>query len=220
MFHRGWFWMHATDARLAEHVVGVIRDYGVARVGELDRAALDQLSERGRWAGLVAELTAGTLEQLVRVRQLVPTLPVLAVLRATQVGSLNALTAHGIEAVVAPVDARSITGFVQRAFAASFFPDDRVARLVAELAVRCKLTPREVQVLSFCLGNEPRTRVRRRLGISENTLKTQIKGLLRKCNERSVDALAKNVLRAALLQDRQALLVTPVAPWLPLANAG
>jgi hypothetical protein len=43
--------------------------------------------------------------------------------------------------------------------------------------------------------------VRKRLGISENTLKCQVKGLLRKCGERNMDALAKNILRTALLSD-------------------
>jgi DNA-binding CsgD family transcriptional regulator len=79
------------------------------------------------------------------------------------------------------------------------------------------LTGREVQLLSYCLADEPRARVRRRLGISENTLKTQVKALLRKCGERNVDALAKNVLRAALLSSSQQPLVEPIAPWLPVS---
>ena len=79
-----------------------------------------------------------------------------------------------------------------------------------------ELTPREVQIISFSLGNEPRIRMRKRLGISENTLKSQIKGLLRKCNERNVDSLAKNILRAALLVDKP-LDAAVIAPWLPLA---
>jgi hypothetical protein len=53
--------------------------------------------------------------------------------------------------------------------------------------------------VSYCLGDEPRARVRRRLGITENTLKSQIRGLLRKCGERNLDALAKNLLRNALV---------------------
>ena len=63
-----------------------------------------------------------------------------------------------------------------------------VARVVSELAQARALSAREVQILTYCLGNEPRKRVRRRLGIAENTLKTQIRSLLRKCDERSVDA--------------------------------
>jgi DNA-binding CsgD family transcriptional regulator len=73
-----------------------------------------------------------------------------------------------------------------------------VSEAVRGLAARQKLTPRELQLLVYALGDEPRARVRRRLGISENTLKTEIRGLIRKCGARNADALAKQVLREAL----------------------
>ncbi len=62
------------------------------------------------------------------------------------------------------------------------------------------LTSREVQLMAYALGDEPRKQVMRRLGITENTLKTQVRALLRKCGERSMDGLAKNVLRQALIE--------------------
>ena len=92
-----------------------------------------------------------------------------------------------------------------------------MARLVEGLAQRCQLTAREVQLVSYCLANESRALVRKRLGITENTLKTQVRGLLRKCNERNVDSLAKNLLRAALLLDGPTRRAEPLAPWLPVA---
>jgi DNA-binding CsgD family transcriptional regulator len=88
---------------------------------------------------------------------------------------------------------------VQRALANSFVPCERVSSTIAHMAETRALTAREVQLVSYCLGDEPRARVRRRLGITENTLKSQIRGLLRKCGERNLDALAKNLLRSALV---------------------
>jgi DNA-binding NarL/FixJ family response regulator len=124
---------------------------------------------------------------------------VLALLADSDRAVLNTLQERGAEVALLPVHAPNVVSFAQRALSACFLPHDGVARAVAHLAQTQGLSAREVQILTFCLGNEPRERVRRRLGIEENTLKTQIKSLLRKCNERSVDALAKNVLRSALL---------------------
>jgi DNA-binding CsgD family transcriptional regulator len=98
-----------------------------------------------------------------------------------------------------PLSQPILTSFVQRALTHNFVPSDRVARIIARMAESRRLTAREVQLLGYCLGDEPRARVRRRLGITENTLKTQVRGLLRKCGERNLDALAKNVLRSALV---------------------
>ena len=72
---------------------------------------------------------------------------------------------------------------------------------------------REVQLIGFALQHVPRAQMRNELGITENTLKTQIKGLLRKCGERSLDALAKNILRAALLEVSPGRAGHYCAPW-------
>jgi DNA-binding NarL/FixJ family response regulator len=216
MFHRGWFWLHTGSSVLEEHVVGITRHYGVLRTGTLDEASAEIARDPRRWAGLITQVS-GHVFAIEALRRRAPTLPVLALVDTPQPALVNLLQSRGVEIAALPLDAPRLTAFVQRAFASSFLPDERVAGLVQGLAERAQLTAREVQIISFCLGNEPRLRVRKRLGISENTLKTQIKGLLKKCNERNVDSLAKNILRAALLVDRSDLAV-PLAPWLPLAS--
>ena len=96
-----------------------------------------------------------------------------------------------------------------------------MARTIAHMATSRGLTAREVQLLDYCLGDEPRARVRRRLGITENTLMTQIRGLLRKCGERNLDALAKNVLRSMLGSVAANDPATePTQPMLSLASVG
>lgn len=219
MFHRGWFLISARDPHLALEAARVVRRFGVARVQPSAEGAPELLAASARWAGCIVEYHAFEEASLMRLREVAPLLPVLVMLREADTRILNRVQSAGMEVVIAPVGEPNLTAFVQRAFAAGFLPDERVARLVSHLAEVRELTAREVQILSFSLGDEPRSRIRRRLGITENTLKTQIRGLLRKCGERNVDALAKNVLRAALLGERPAYEERPVAAWFPQVHS-
>ena len=220
MFHRGWFLISVGDPMLSQQLTRVVSAYGVASCEPLGPKSLEHLVSSRRWAGCIADASSSNLSFLSALRTRAPSLPVLMALRVCDLTSVNRLQSLNVESVVMPVPEPNLVGFVQRAFAASFLPDDRVARMVSPLAAERDLTARELQLLAFSLGNEPRERVRRRLGIQENTLKTQIRGLLRKCGERSVDSLAKNVLRAALLSEKPALsCVPPVSPWLLTARS-
>jgi DNA-binding NarL/FixJ family response regulator len=198
-FDRGWFLVDIPHARLSEQVVRIMQRYGVVqvRVGELEASALMRPPVRA--AGVVLASGTRELARLERVRALAPQTPMLALIEEPERDLLNALQRHGIEVAWLPLQPANVMSFAQRALCTSFLPHGGVARAVSHLAQTKKLTAREVQILSYSLGSEPRSRVRRRLGVAENTLKTQIRSLLRKCDERSVDALAKNLLRAALL---------------------
>ena len=198
-------------------LASVIRHYGVVRPGPLDAAADEMARDPARWAGVITDAEHTPFKVLEAVRTSFPQIPVMALLDEAHHARVNTLQTRGVELAVMPIDEARVTAFVQRAFASCFLPDERVARLVEGLAQRCQLTAREVQLVSYCLANESRALVRKRLGITENTLKTQVRGLLRKCNERNVDSLAKNLLRAALLLDGPARNVEPIAPWLPVA---
>jgi DNA-binding CsgD family transcriptional regulator len=220
MFHRGWFLVGAQDRHLSSVATQVIQRFGVARIEPFHPGFADALCDSTRWAGCIVEHSARDEAHVIALRTRAPLLPLMVVLREGCPGLINRLQSKDIEVCVLPVQEPGVTSFVQRAFTSGFLPDEQVARLVAHLAETRGLTPREVQLLVFSLGDEPRERVRRRLGISENTLKTQIRSLLRKCAERNVDSLAKNVLRAALLTGRPPRFGTaePVAPWLALAK--
>jgi len=220
MFHRGWFLISVSDPRLSQQVVRVVSGYGVASCEPLNESSVAQLVGSRRWAGCITDSQPRNLVHIASIRSRAPALPLLVALTPADTAPINQLQAHDVEVVVMPVPEPNLVGFVQRALASGFLPDDRVSRLVHHLATERGLTAREVQLLTFSLGNEPRERVRRRLGIGENTLKTQIRGLLRKCGERSVDGLAKNLLRAALLSEKPPTAeLQPVAPWLVTARS-
>lgn len=217
MFHRGWFHVAVEDAWLREQVCNIVASYGTARVTTGDR-----IIDHARYAGAIAEWGPGFDDWLRTLRAASPTLPALVFIPAQQLFRMNELHARSVEVALQPLHIGQLMAFVQRSLAHSCLPHDGVARMVAHVASARGLTSREVQLLSFCLADEPRARIRRRLGISENTLKTQVKALLRKCNERNVDALAKNVLRAALLERlpaSAAAFTEPVAPWFPAQGA-
>lgn len=198
MFQRGWFHVDVSQRASLEQVLSVVRQYAPTRVQPLSEQVLFELAQQGRFAGLIVEVKPETSAWIARALDQVPNLPTLALLPSAERTAINTLQARGVAAAVLPLSLPMLVSFVQRALTHNFVPSERVARTITRLAELRRLTAREVQLLDYCLGDEPRARVRRRLGISENTLKTQIRGLLRKCGERNLDALAKNVLRSAL----------------------
>ncbi|MDB4971739.1 MAG: Two-component nitrogen fixation transcriptional regulator FixJ [Myxococcaceae bacterium] len=199
MFQRGWFHIDVKRQELLPDLLGVVRQYGPARVKPLSTEVVAELARDGRFAGLIVQLGGDTMGWLERVLLEAPGLPVLALLERNDRSDINHLQARGITTLLLPLQMSNTVSFVQRALTHNFVPSPRVGAMIAHLAETRMLTAREVQLVSYCLGDEPRALVRRRLGITENTLKSQIRGLLRKCGERNLDALAKNVLRSALI---------------------
>jgi DNA-binding NarL/FixJ family response regulator len=214
VFHKGWFQIAVSDEPLGDALRRVLVQYGTVKFARIEAGAWPEVSAGPRYAGVIGELSHGFEAWVERMREAAPGLPALALAHRIEPALLNGLAARGIEVALLPLHAPQLVSFVQRALASNFLPHERVARVVAYLAETRQLTAREVQLLTYCLGDEPRARVRRRLGITENTLKTQIKALLRKCGERNVDSLGKNVLRAALLE-QGTCADEPLAPWFP-----
>lgn len=199
MFQRGWFHIDVKQTDLVAEFAPVVRQYGPTRCAPLNAQVIDELAQPGRFAGAIVQVHPDNFEPLELLIARAPALPVLALLGPAQRSLLNMLTARGITCAVLPLQSAVVVNFVQRALTHNFVPNARVVSTIAHLAETRALTAREVQLVSYCLGDEPRARVRRRLGITENTLKSQIRGLLRKCGERNLDSLAKNVLRTSLL---------------------
>jgi DNA-binding NarL/FixJ family response regulator len=215
VFHRGWFQVAVRSPGVSEELLRVLTQYSTARIATAESAVWPELGQVERYAGVIAEVGVGFDDWCARIRSASPCLPVLAIVPRLDAGLFARLQARSIEVAVIPLHVPQLITFVQRSLASAFLPSDRVGRMVSFVAEARGLTGREVQLLSYCLADEPRSRVRRRLGISENTLKTQVKALLRKCGERNVDSLAKNVLRAALLAPSGQASAQPLAPWYP-----
>lgn len=204
---RGFFLLVARDDALAQAVSEPIQRYSVVRRARCYRDAVPMLAPRTRWSGVIVDLDgfdADPIFALRCLREASPLVPVLALASQVDATLVNGLHAQRGELVLKPVGDGNLVSFVQRALVSGWLPDERVAAWVAQLAQVRGLTPREVQLVAYALGNESRQRVMRRLGITENTLKTQVRSLLRKCDARSMDALAKAVLRDALVFETSA----------------
>jgi len=204
MFQRGYFLVLVPDDGLAETVLEPVQRYSVTRRATSVAEALELLTDAERWSGVIVDLDslgADGFGAVVRVRQAYPLMPMLLLSGGPTAELINRVHAMRAELVCKPVSADNLVSFVQRALVNGWLPDERVSAWVDELSKRQGLTAREVQLMAYALGNEPRGQVMRRLGITENTLKTQVRALLRKCGARSMDELAKNVLRDALLFD-------------------
>ncbi len=204
MFQRGFFLLVIRDDGLAMALSEPMQRYSVVRRARSARDAIPMLVPRALWSGLVIDLDsveAPAIDTLARIRAAHPLVPILALASSATGALVNALHAQRAELVMKPVGEANIVSFVQRALVCGWLPDERVAAWVDELARRNHLTAREVQLMAYALGDESRAQVMRRLGITENTLKTQVRALLRKCGARSMDTLAKNVLREALVFD-------------------
>jgi len=200
VFQRAWFHVSAEDGREAAHVAGLVQRFATVRIVCGPSASALGPLEPPRFAGaiLVVATSEGALARASALRQGAPSLPMLALLPELRAECVDALQALGVEVASARAHPASVIAFVQRALAVHFAGSPRVAGVVRQLAAERGLTPRELQLLVYALGDEPRARIRRRLGISENTLKSEVRGLIRKCGARNSDALAKHVLRNAL----------------------
>ena len=206
MFQRGFFLLVARDDGLALTVGEPLQRYSVVRRARTYCEAADMLQTNERWSGVVVDLDGFDADPLAttrRLREAHPLVPVLALSSQATAELVNGLHAFRAELVLKPVGEVNLVSFVQRSLVSGWLPDERVAAWVDELARARGLTPREVQLMAYALGNESRQKVMRRLGITENTLKTQVRSLLRKCNARSMDGLAKTVLRDALIFETQ-----------------
>jgi DNA-binding NarL/FixJ family response regulator len=203
MFQRGSFLLAAEDEIMAHTLRAPMQRYAVVRwTRELDTVSAS-LDSSEHWAGLVIDLDPveqQALDFLSALRASNPLLPILAIASRPHPALMNGCHVLRVELVCKPLEPSNLISFVQRALVHSWLPDGRVAAFVDNLAQRNNLTSREVQLMAYALGDEPRKQVMRRLGITENTLKTQVRALLRKCGERSMDGLAKNVLRQALIE--------------------
>ena len=201
-FHRGWFWISGGPVHQQQTLHAELSQYGVARIGSLQEARQAIASDPGRWAGIVVLDAQSHGSELGTFKRSHPKLALLAL--NFPVG--RAVTHPFFDDGGFTSEQRaSITSFARYALARAFVPDEHVASIVESLARKVGLTAREVQLLCFSLGDEPRPTVLKRLGISDNTLKTQVRGLLSKAGQPTVDTLATNVLREALLLKRRTL---------------
>jgi DNA-binding NarL/FixJ family response regulator len=186
-------------------VMRTLRTY-LQRVGTVVEAGTVQegllaFEQHPGLAGMLVDvnLPDGLGTDLIReIRRRDPVLPILMLTGSDERGLANEAHALGVEFVFKPIVTESLERFSARAVARASSGDDSLAAVVSELVSSHGLSPREVQVLTLSLGGTPRVALTDEMGVSDNTVKTTVRHLLRKTTADTLDDLVQYVMRAAL----------------------
>jgi DNA-binding NarL/FixJ family response regulator len=121
------------------------------------------------------------LEVVAALRRRAPEIPILVLTGSNQPEAINEAQLLRAEYVVKPFFSDNVARFVQRALAhRSSVDKERLQALVTQISTEHKLSQREAQILIFAVEGVPRRHMADVLGVSENTVKTQVRSLLEK----------------------------------------
>ncbi len=154
-----------------------------------------------RLVALITEIdlpSGDGLDLVVHARKRRPLLPVLVLTSRAEPALINRAHLLRAEYHCKPTHRSSLRGFLRRAIALERVEDQRITWAIDEICRREGLTLREVDLLVAAVAGVPRKTLSDELGVSENTLKTQVRGLLRKTDAGTLEELARNTLQLAL----------------------
>jgi DNA-binding NarL/FixJ family response regulator len=154
-----------------------------------------------RWTGFIFEINlpdGSGIDLLAQARAKYPLVPALILTASTDPGAINDAHALRAEFHCKPTRRSRLRGFIRRTIAFERVGDLRISWLIEDAVRAYKLSPRETDLLSAAVAGTPRKTLADELGTTENTLKTQVRTLLRKCAHQSLEDLGRHILRQAL----------------------
>jgi DNA-binding NarL/FixJ family response regulator len=163
-------------------------------------AARDQLESQPEWTGVVLDLILPDgygLDLLAEIRQIHGELPVLVLTGELNRDVVNKVQTMRGEYVCKPASADNLNPFIQRALAQERVDDAAIGQRIEHLARQLKLTRRETELLTLSVDGLSRKELADALGVAENTVKAQIRSLLKKSGARSLATLAQKVIKGA-----------------------
>jgi two-component system response regulator DesR len=199
--HVGSFLIVEPDDETAMIVAKQCRRLRRASVVATLAAAEEVLAAGRRLTGLITEqdLADGSgLDVLKRGRRAYPMLPLLMLTSNTEPRVINAAVALRAEFIAKPAHRRDIRGFLRRAVAFERVPDARIAWVVDDYVRTRGLSPRETDVLAAAVDGTPRRDIADQIGTTENTIKSCVKSLLRKCDHGNLESVVRDIMRQAL----------------------
>jgi DNA-binding NarL/FixJ family response regulator len=131
-------------------------------------------------------------------------LPVLILTGSNDPATINRAHALRVEFVCKPFFSENLAQFVQRTLSGSQYGDrQQLAAVVAQITTEFKLSHREGQILAFAAEGIPRSRLSDVMGVSENTVKSQVRSLLDKVEKTALSEVVWWVRnRAGLVSER------------------
>lgn len=185
----------------AKTLARLLERFRTTRIAGSLAEACELLAGETRWTGLVVDIglpDGSGLDVAGFARSRLPLLPVLVLTGRNDRNLINRSHKLRAEFVCKPASEADLFGFVRRAVTFERVPDERLAWLIDELSEQCELTPRETEVVAVAVANTPRQQLLEIFQVSENTLKSQVRSVLRKTGFDSLDSLAKALLHEAL----------------------
>jgi DNA-binding NarL/FixJ family response regulator len=164
-------------------------------------AAREFLSSSTDCCGIVVDLglpDGSGLSLVAEVRARAPKLPVLILTGTAQPEFINAAFALRADYLCKPGSREDFVAFIRRALLAGADGKKKIEVIIEGMIVTHELSQPEAAILRKVASEHPRASLARALGVNENTLKTQIRTLLRKCNATTLDDLLRQVLRRAI----------------------
>ncbi len=114
-------------------------------------------------------------------------MPVLILTGSNDPATINRAHALRVEFVCKPFFSENLAQFVQRTLSGSQYGDrQKLAGVIAEITETQKLSLRESQILAFAAEGIPRSRLADVMGVSENTVKSQVRSLLEKVEKQAL----------------------------------
>ncbi len=130
-------------------------------------------------------------------------LPVLILTGSNDPATINRAHALRVEFVCKPFFSENLAQFVQRTLSGSQYGDRAQLKTVVDaITTEFKLSHRESQILAFAAEGIPRNRLSDVMGVSENTVKSQVRSLLDKVEKSALSEVVWWVRnRAGLVND-------------------
>jgi DNA-binding NarL/FixJ family response regulator len=127
------------------------------------------------------------LDVVAKLRARFADLPILVLTGSNEPSTINRAQMLHAEYCVKPFFTDNVARFVQRALArSSALPKEKLEATVAQITRDKKLSAREAQILIFSVEGVPRRHIAEVLGVSENTVKTQVRSLLEKLGKQTM----------------------------------
>ena len=124
------------------------------------------------------------LDVVAELRKRSADMPILVLTGSNDPSTINRAQLLRAEYVVKPFFSDNVARFVQRALAhRSSVDKDRLQATVTQISTDYRLSQREAQILIFAVEGVPRRHIADVLGVSENTVKTQVRSLLEKLHK-------------------------------------
>lgn len=177
------------------HVASLLEDLSLrADAVELEQLERSDLVASGLIVELRADRTRLRVDGLRRVRAARPRLPILALVHTPSPELLDTLHALDVAICSPRLSEANLRRFVALTSDVPLGADE-IRERVRQKALRKGLSRRETDLLLLATSGMPRRAIATALHVSENTVKAQIRSLLRKTGARSLAVLGQQLLR-------------------------